>query len=104
MEKEIVNVARYYYYEIVCVGSKENNIYNNVYKGLDITRVINYKLEDLIMPLRLAGVKISVRKGRSSSRKRSFSYTNALLPPSKCIYLSSPPKGRRRLATLNQVY
>jgi len=57
----VVNVARYYYYKTVYIGGKEDNIYNNVYKGLDIIRAINYKLEDLIMPLRLARVKI--RKG-----------------------------------------
>ena len=59
----MVNIARYYYYKIICVGGKENNIYNNVCKGLDITRATNYKLENLIIPLRLARVKISVRKG-----------------------------------------
>jgi len=101
MEKEVVNVARYYHHEIVCMGGKENNIYNNVYKGLDIIRVINYKLEDLIMPPRLARVKICARKGQSSSRKRLSSYISAPLPPSKCMYLGSPPKGRRRLTTLN---
>jgi len=100
----VVNVAKYYYYKTVYVGGKEDNIYNNIYKGLDIIKVTNYKLKDLIMPLRLAKVKISVRKGRSSSRKRSSSYTNALLPPSKCIYLGSPPKGGRCFAILNQVY
>jgi len=101
MEKEVVNIARYYYHEIVYIGGKEDNIYNNVRKGLDIIRAINYKLEDLIIPLRPAGVKISIRKGRSSSRKRSSSYTNALLPLSKRIYLGSPPKSGRRLVTLN---
>src|SRR5712672_3526499 len=104
MEKEVVNIARYYYYEIVYIGGKEDNIYNNIRKGLDIIRVTNYKLEDLIIPLKPARVKISIRKGRSSSRKRSSSYTNALLPPSKYIYLGSPPTGRRRLITLNRVY
>jgi len=53
------------------------------------------------MPLKLARVKISIRKGRSFSRKRLSSYTNALLPPSKRIYLGSPPKGGRRPVTLN---
>ena len=104
MEKEVVNVARYYYYEIVYIGGKEDNIYNNVRKGLDIIRAINYKLEDLIMPPRPARVKISIRKGRSSSRKRMSSYTNALLPHNKRTYLGSPPKGGRRLITLNRVY
>jgi len=94
-------MVRYYYHETVYIGGKEDNIYNNVCKGLDIIKAINYKLEDLIMPLRLARVKISIRKGRSSSRKRSSSYTNALLPPSKHIYLGFPPKGGRRLITLN---
>ncbi|OCK91234.1 uncharacterized protein K441DRAFT_575385, partial [Cenococcum geophilum 1.58] len=61
MEKKVVNVARYYHHEIVYIGSKEDNICNNIYKGLDIIRAINYKLKDLIMPLRLAGVKISIR-------------------------------------------
>ena len=94
-------MARYYYYETVYIGGKEDNIYNNIYKGLDIIRATNYKLEDLIIPLRPARVKISIRKGRSSSRKRSSSYTNALLPPSKHIYLGSPPKGRGHPITLN---
>jgi hypothetical protein len=101
MEKEVVNIAKYYYYKIVYIGSKQDNICNNVYKGLDIIRATNYKPEDLIMPLRPVGVKISIRKGRSSSRKRLSSYTNALLPPSKRIYLGSPPKGGRRPITLN---
>src|ERR1700733_9482102 len=99
MEKEVVNIAKYYYHKIVYIGGKEDNICNNVYKGLDIIRATNYKLEDLIMPLRLVRVKISIRKGRSSSRKRSSSYTNAPLPLSKHIYLGSPPKGGRHPIT-----
>ena len=97
----MVNVARYYHYKTVYMGGKEDNIYNNIYKGLDIIRAISYKLEDLIMPLRPARVKISIREGQSFSRKRLSSYTNALLPLSKRIYLGSPPKGGRRLITLN---
>jgi len=100
MEKEVVNVARYYYYKTVCVGSKEDNICNNVYKGLDIIRATNYKLEGLIMPLRLVRVQISIRKGQSSSKKRSSSYS-APLPPGKCIYLSSLIK---RPIIQNRVY
>jgi len=97
----VVNIARYYYYKTVYMGGKEDDIYNNIYKGLDIIRATNYKLEDLIMPLRPARVKISIRKGRSSSKKRSFSYTNALLLPSKRTCSGSLPKGGRRLITLN---
>jgi hypothetical protein len=59
----VVNIAKYYHHKTVYVGGKEDNIYNNVYKGLDITKVINYKLKDLMMLLRPIKVKISVRKG-----------------------------------------
>ena len=100
----MVNIARYYHHETVYVGGKEDNIYNNIYKGLDITKIINYKLEDLIMPLRLARVKINIKKGQNFSKKRLSSYINALLPPSKCMYLDSLPKGKRRLTTLNRVH
>jgi len=57
----VVNMARYYYHKTVYMGGKEDNIYNNVRKGLNIIRATNYKLEDLMMPLRPAGAKISVR-------------------------------------------
>ena len=97
-------MARYYYHKTVYIGSKEDNICNNVYKGLNIIRATNYKLKDLIMPLRLAKMKISIRKGQSFSRKRLFSYTNALLPPSKCICLGSPLKNKKYFITLNQVH
>jgi hypothetical protein len=94
-------MARYYHHETVYVGGKENNICNNIYKGLDIIKAINYKLKDLIIPSRLAKIKISIRKGRSFSKKKSSSYINALLLPSKCIYLGSLFKNRRHFVTLN---
>ena len=97
LEKGVVNIARYYHYETVCVDGQNNNIYN-ICKGLDIIKVANYKLKGLIMLLRLAKVQISIKKGRSSSRKRSF---NALLLPSKRIYLSSLIK---RPIIQNRVY
>jgi len=59
----VVNIARYYYHETVYIGGKEDNVCNNVRKGLNITRATNYKLKDSIMPPRPARVKISVRKG-----------------------------------------
>ena len=56
-------MVRYYHHKTVYIGGKEDNIYNNIHKGLDIARAINYKLEDLRMPLKPARVKISIRKG-----------------------------------------
>ena len=55
MEKGVVNVARYYYYKTIYIGRQDNNIFN-IRKGLDITKVTNYKPEGLIMPLRLTRV------------------------------------------------
>ena len=55
LEKGVVNVARYYYYKTICINGQNNDIYN-IYKGLNITKVINYKPEGLIMPLKLIRV------------------------------------------------
>ena len=59
----MVNIARYYHHKTVYIGGKEDNIYNNIRKGLDIIKITNYKLKNLIIFLRLAGAKISIRKG-----------------------------------------
>jgi len=48
-------VARYYHYKTIRVDRQNNNIYN-IYKGLDIIKVVNYKLKGLIMPLRPAKI------------------------------------------------
>jgi len=48
-------MARYYYYKTVYVSRQDNNIFN-IYKGLNIIKVTNYKPEGLIMPLKLARV------------------------------------------------
>jgi len=84
-------MARYYYYRTIYIGRQDNNIFN-IYKGLDITKAINYKHKSLIVPLSVARVQGSIRKGQSTSRKRSSNYTNAPLPPNKRLYLSSPIK------------
>ena len=55
MEKGAVNMARYYYYKTIYIGGQDNNIFN-IYNGLNITKVTNYKPEGLIMPLRLTRV------------------------------------------------
>jgi hypothetical protein len=98
------NVARYYYHKTVRVGDQNDTIRGNVRQGLDVTKVINYMPESIMQPPSRTIRSLS-RKGRSSSaagRKRSSSYTNAPLPPSKRTYLSSPIKGGR--ATADQVH
>ena len=55
LEQGVVNIAKYYYHKTIRVSKQDNNIFN-IHKGLDITKAINYKLEGLIMPLRLVRV------------------------------------------------
>ena len=99
-EKGVINVARYYYYGTIYIGGQDNNIFN-IRKGLDITKATNYKPESPMVPSSVAGVQGSVRKGRSTSRKRSSSCTSAPLPPNKRLYSSSPIK---RPIMQNQVH
>ncbi|KAH9861098.1 hypothetical protein IAQ61_010834 [Plenodomus lingam] len=101
-EKGVINVARYYHHETVCVGGQNDDILMNVRRGLDITKAKNYRPESSMPPPSMAGRRIP-RTGRSSSagRKRSSSCTDALLPPSKRTCSSSPVKGGR--GTANRV-
>jgi len=103
-EKDVVNVSRYYHHKTVRVSGQDNNIRRNVRRGLDITKAINYRLEEPMLPPSTAGRRIS-RTGRSSiatGRKRSLSHTDALLLPRKRTCSSSPFKGGREMA--NRVY
>ncbi|KAF6802168.1 serine threonine-protein kinase sgk2 [Colletotrichum sojae] len=91
MDKGVVNVARYYHHETVQVHKTDDDIWNNVRHGLDITLATNYR----------AGLQTSLGnmardapwKGRSSnSRKRPSSQSNPTLPPSKRSSSASPTK------------
>ncbi|KAE8849627.1 hypothetical protein PTNB73_01362 [Pyrenophora teres f. teres] len=103
-EKNVVNVARYYYHETVRVGTQDDSIRENVRQGLDVTNATNYRPEYTILPPSTVVRSLS-RKGRSSNvagHKRSSSYTNASLPPSKRTCSTSPVKGGR--ATTDRVH
>ncbi|KAF2623840.1 hypothetical protein BU25DRAFT_433900 [Macroventuria anomochaeta] len=102
--KDVVNVARYYYHETVCVGGQDDNVRANVRQSLDTTRATNYMPESTLPPPSMAGRRV-LRKGRSSSavgQKRSSSCTEASLPPSKRTCSSSLVKGGR--ATADRVH
>ncbi|KAF2007867.1 hypothetical protein P154DRAFT_550100 [Amniculicola lignicola CBS 123094] len=104
-EKDVVNVARYYHHETVCVGGQNDDIRGNVQRGLDITNATNYRPESSMLPPSMAGRRVS-RIGQSSSvtgRKRSSSCTDASLPPTKRTCSISPTKGERA-ATANRVH
>ncbi|KAI1420215.1 serine/threonine-protein kinase Sgk2 [Xylaria sp. FL1777] len=98
-EKGVTNVARHYYHGTVQVGGGDDDIYNNIRKGLDITQAKNYIPEGSMLP---PARRIS-RQGQSSStasRKRS---SDTPLPPSKRTCSSSPTKTGRRTA-INRVH
>jgi len=54
-EKGVINMARYYHHGTIYIGRQDNNIFN-IRKGLDITKVINYKSKSLMVPLNVAKV------------------------------------------------
>lgn len=109
MEKGVIDVARYYHHETVQIGDKVDNICNNVRRGLDMTKATNFRPSDSDVSQRASEAGDTVRKGcttdiRSVGRKRSFSGTDAPLPPSKRACSSSPIKGGRGHAVQNRVH
>ncbi len=100
--KDVVNVARYYHHETVRVRGRDDDVQNNVRAGLDITEAANYRSENSIPPPISTAVS-SQWRGRSTGRKRSSSYTDAPLPPSKRSCSTSPTKPRST-AVSNRVH
>ncbi|KAE8361713.1 hypothetical protein BDV27DRAFT_166717 [Aspergillus caelatus] len=97
-EKEVVNVARYYYHETVRVNGEIDNIRNNVRKGLDVTQSTNFRPMRYELPSAASGTAGIERTGRSTSttgQKRSSSQASAILPPKKRPCSSSPSKSVR---------
>ena len=93
-DKKVVNVARYYHHETVCIGGYDDDICGNVRKGLDITKAENYKPMPPPRTTRLS----------TTRQKRSSSCTDASLPPSKRTCSSSSTKAGKRSAGLNRVH
>ncbi|KAG8664855.1 uncharacterized protein FPOAC1_013635 [Fusarium poae] len=83
-DKGVVNVARYYHHETVQIDGADDDIRNNVRRGLDITQAANYRPE---RPIRrnnvVSGTSREGRGSASASRKRSSSQAGAPLPSSK---------------------
>lgn len=106
-EKGVVNVARYYHHETLRVGGEDDDVCNNVRKGLDITKATNYNLKGSTMSSSASGVHGNTPTGRTTSttgRKRSSSCVNTTLPPSKRTCSSSLAKDRGNLAEWNRVH
>lgn len=97
-EKEVVNVARYYYHETVWVNGEIDNIRNNLRKGLDVTQSTNFRPMRYELPSAASGTAEIERTGRSTSttgQKRSSSQASTILPPKKRPCSSSPYKSVR---------
>ncbi|CAM6004537.1 unnamed protein product [Sphagnum balticum] len=74
-DRNMVNVARYYYYKTVRVRRKEDNIRSNVRKELDIRTATNYRQGPVMAALSTYRVS-TLRQGRSriiAGSKRSSS-------------------------------
>jgi hypothetical protein len=97
----VVNVARHYHHETVRIGGREDDVKNHVRDGMDIKDAVNYRAENS-----MASSRTSVRVGRSTSiasRKRSSSYADTPLPPSKRSCSTSPVK-KQIVAAPNRVH
>jgi len=75
----VVNVVRYFYQQIVRIGSQVDDIRGNVWKGLDITKATDYKPEKQMPSPGTTRRRASCRDESSglAGRKRSSSYTGA---------------------------
>ncbi|KAH7053481.1 hypothetical protein B0J12DRAFT_598595 [Macrophomina phaseolina] len=109
-KKGVVNVARHYHHETVRVAGTEDDIYDNIRKGLDVSKATNYRPSESMPPPSTAGVVRNTRSTSSAGQKRSSSYIDASEPVSKRICSDSRvtvrgelPKNRvhRRVITLD---
>ncbi|KAK3332195.1 hypothetical protein B0T19DRAFT_439053 [Cercophora scortea] len=93
--KGVINMARHYHHETVQIHGANDDVRNNVRRGLDITRATNYRPERPALQPAMAASDVSQR-GRGSSamagEKRSSSQTGASLPHSKRTCSASPVK------------
>lgn len=83
-EKGVVNVVRHYHHETIRVCGADDDVRNNIRKGLDITTATNYRSRHATLPSSASASNVS-RQGRSGSAgvKRPSGDTDAALPPSK---------------------
>jgi hypothetical protein len=102
--KGTVHVARYYHHETVQVRNADDDVRNNVRKGLDVTKATNYRQnQNQNRPRRSPSTRsitgppsrISRSSGSIAGAKRRSSHetgSGAFLPPSKRLCSTSPTK------------
>ncbi|RDK48224.1 hypothetical protein M752DRAFT_300036 [Aspergillus phoenicis ATCC 13157] len=96
----VINVARHYYHNTVCIRGKTDDIQDNVRGGLDIRTASNFCPERLAPPSADTSVADASRESRSTNRpgvKRTPSQTDASMPPSKRVRSSKAPGSPHKL-------
>lgn len=86
-DKGVVNVARYYHHETVQIDGADDDVRDNVRRGLDIMQAANYRRSHVV-----PGTSRQGRDRASGSNKRSSSQVDASLPLSKRSCSFSPTK------------
>lgn len=103
-DKGVCNVARYYHHETVRAFGKDDDVQNNVRKGLDITKAENYLSGRFVTSPRTSTT--DARKDHSggiSGLKRLSSQIDVHLPPSKRS-CSISSKGAENKVLSNRVH
>lgn len=101
------NVARYYHHETVQVGGQDDDICQNVRKGLDIMAATNHITSGSTLSPNTPSLDKGTQKGWcaiKAGQNRSCSRTDTpLLPPMKRT-CSSSPKGGENMTECNRVH
>ncbi|KAI1271448.1 hypothetical protein F5Y07DRAFT_382953 [Xylaria sp. FL0933] len=82
-EKGVANVARYYSHATVCIGNNDDDIQENVRKGLDVTKASNYPVTKATDYGQERLAQSSQSHTSSAGSKRLASQVDAFIPPSK---------------------
>ncbi|CRK29157.1 hypothetical protein HYQ45_015072 [Verticillium longisporum] len=91
-DKGVANVARHYYHETVQIRETDDDVRNNVRRGLDITAATNYRPRRPVPPSDMPTTDVPRKDRTSTGRKRPSSQTDSPLPPSKRSCSVSPTK------------
>lgn len=104
--KGAVNVVRYYHHETVRVRNADDDVRNNVRKGLDVTKATNIKWQNRLrrsQSKNMAGLSRTTRHSNIAGAKRSSDQIGAPLPPNKRLCSTSSTRDGDD-APLNRVH
>lgn len=91
-ESGVVNVARYYHHESVRVGGTDDDIQQNVRKGLDITTAENYHIGQPVLSRNMSRAGTPRPVLSTAGLKRPSGQASSSLPSTKRSCFASPTK------------